>query len=132
LHETFIPCWGHLQVERFTNNPIKAFMKTQKTTLISEELKYEFFNVGTQEDVADPIIIAKFFNPSGAGTWYAIAYNEDKNICFGYVTSLGYDERGYFIINELESLSLPPFGLGIERDLYFKSCPLSEIAGKPS
>ena len=107
-------------------------MKTFKTPLISEELKYEFFKVGTQDDVSDPIIIAKFFNPSGAETWYAIAYNENENICFGYVTGFEYDELGYFSIDELESLSLPPFGLGIERDLYFSSCPLSEITGKPS
>ncbi len=107
-------------------------MKTPKIKLISEELEYEFFKTGTQEDVSDPMVIAKFFNPSGAETWYAIAYNEDENICFGYVAGLGYDELGYFSIDELESAIIPPFGLRIERDLYFTPCLLSEITGKPS
>jgi len=107
-------------------------MKTQKITLINQELKNEFAKVGSQEDASDPIIIAKFFNPSGAGTWYAISYEESSNTCFGYVTDFGYDELGYFSISELESLSVPPFGLSIERDLYFSSCLLSEITGKPS
>jgi hypothetical protein len=69
--ETFIPCWWHLLVETLTNYPLKI-MKTPKITLINQELKKEFARVGSQEDVSDPIIIAKFFNPSGAETWYAI------------------------------------------------------------
>jgi hypothetical protein len=106
-------------------------MKTPKITLINQELKKEFAKLGTQEDVANPMIIAKFFNPSGAETWYAIAYNENENICFGYVTGFGYDELGYFS-DELEALVIPPFGLKIERDLYFNPCSLSKITGKPS
>ena len=107
-------------------------MKTPKITLINQELKKEFARIGSQEEVTDPTIIAKFFNPSGAETWYAIAYNENENICSGYVTGFGYDELGYFSIDELEALVIPPFGLRVERDLYFSSCLLSEITGKPS
>lgn len=107
-------------------------MKTPKTTLINQELKKEFAKVGTQEEVSNPIIIAKFFNPCGGETWYAISFEESSNTCFGYVTGFGYDELGYFSVDELEALVIPPFGLRIERDLYFSSCLLSEITGKPS
>lgn len=102
-------------------------MKTPKITLINQELKKEFAKVGKQDDLANPLIIAKFFNPSGGQTWYAISFEEDSNICFGYVSGFGFDELGYFSINELEDLEVPPFGLRIERDLYFVPCPLSEI-----
>ena len=107
-------------------------MKTIKINLINQELKKVFASIGTQEDVSDPIIIAKFFNPSGSQTWYAISYDEVNNICFGYVTGFYENELGYFSIDELESLQVPPFGLRIERDIYFDSCRLSEIKNKPS
>lgn len=102
-------------------------MLTPIIKLINEELKREFRKHGAQENSSDPLIIAKFFNPSGAGTWCAISYDEETNICFGYVTDFGFDELGYFSIDELESIQCPPFGLRIERDLNFISCKLSEI-----
>lgn len=117
---------------RNINKLSNKIMKTQKITLINQELKKEFARVGSQEDVSDPIIIAKFFSPSAAGTWYAISYEESSNTCFGYVTDFGYDALGYFSIDELESLFIPSFGVRIERDMYFSPCLLSEITGKPS
>ena len=102
-------------------------MKTPKITLINDELKAEFSRVGEQRDVKDPIVVAKFFTPVGSATWWAIAYYPEENICFGYVTGLFEDEFGYFSIDELEEIELPPFGLRIERDLYFTPCPISEI-----
>lgn len=102
-------------------------MTIKKTNLISKELEVEFKKMGSQSEVEDPKVLAKFFNPSGPGTWYAISYDPETRICFGYVTGLGFDELGYFSMNELESLRLPPFGLTIEKDLFFKPCNLSEL-----
>lgn len=95
--------------------------------LITKQLEERFAQVGRQAEESDPIIIAKFFNPNSAGTWYAISYEPEDNICFGYVTGLAFDELGSFSIAELESLSLPPLGLPIERDIHFKECRLSDI-----
>lgn len=106
-------------------------MKTSKSNLINQDLRKVFTQIGSQEHLADPMIIAKFFNPCGSQTWYAISFDEISNCCFGFVTGMGFDELGYFSIDELESLVLP-FGLRIERDLFFKSCPLSTISGEPS
>ena len=39
--------------------------------LLTKELLVRFAKVGRQEEVHDPLVIAKFFNPAGAGTWYA-------------------------------------------------------------
>ena len=39
--------------------------------LLTKQLVDRFQQVGRQEDKSDPVIIAKFFNPTGAGTWYA-------------------------------------------------------------
>ena len=73
----------------------------------------------------EKIVYVKFFNPCGIGTWYALEYDEDEKLFFGYV-DLIEKEFGYFSLEELESIKLP-FGLGIERDLYFNPTPLKEV-----
>jgi len=99
--------------------------------LMTKELEARFKEVGSQEEVKDPLIIAKYFNPSGAGTWYATEYNHKERIFFGYVSIFGdlNDEWGYFSLEELESVK-GLFGLGIERDLYFGEKRASEIISK--
>ena len=99
--------------------------------LLTQELVDRFQQIGRQEDKSDPIIIAKFFNPTGAGTWYATEYNPSDKTFFGYVSIFGdwNDEWGYFSLTELESLK-GPYGLGIERDIYFTETPSSKVINK--
>jgi len=99
--------------------------------LMTKELEARFKEIGSQEDIKDPIIIAKYFNPSGAGTWYATEYNPEKRLFFGYVSIFGdlNDEWGYFSLDELDSFK-GQFGLGIERDLYFGEKRASKIINK--
>jgi len=99
--------------------------------LLTDELIKRFEKVGRQEEVKDPVIIAKFFNPTGAGTWFATEYDPQSKNFFGYVSIFGdwNDEWGYFSLTELESLK-GPFGLGIERDIYFKESKISEAIPK--
>jgi hypothetical protein len=96
--------------------------------LLTQELLNRFQQVGSQEDKSDPLVIAKFFNPTGAGTWYATEYDPKNKMFFGYVSIFQdyNDEWGYFSLTELESLK-GPFGLGIERDIYFQKTPSSQI-----
>jgi hypothetical protein len=88
--------------------------------LMTAELEKRFAKVGLQEEVTDPVIVAKFFNPQGAGTWYATEYDPATKTFYGYVSIFGDEngEWGYFSLEELESYR-GPFGLGIERDLYW-------------
>jgi hypothetical protein len=99
--------------------------------LITKELERRFAEIGRQEDVKDPIVVAKFFNPTGAGTWYATEYNPEIRCFFGYVRIIGdhNDEWGYFSLAELEEFR-GHFGLGIERDLHFDKKPISEVQPK--
>lgn len=94
--------------------------------LLTDELVQRFAEVGSQEDVADPIVIAKFFNPAGAGTWYATEYIPEERMFFGYVSIFGghNDELGYFSLDELSGY-IGQFGLGIEREIFFTETPLS-------
>lgn len=82
--------------------------------------------------VDDKKVIARYFNPCGAGTWYVLEDSmffeegNDQQIVFGAVT-LGYGlELGDFSITELREIKLP-FGLSIERDISVE--PFKETLG---
>jgi hypothetical protein len=96
--------------------------------LMTKELEARFAQVGSQEDVADPIVIAKFFNPIGRGYWFATEYDPKDKIFFGYVSLFGdwNDEWGSFSLEELEGVDLA-YGMKIERDRLFKETLSSEV-----
>jgi hypothetical protein len=94
--------------------------------LLTKEIKKRLPKLYEMEGVEDPVVQVKFFNPCGRGTWYGIEYDEEKKLFFGLV-ALDYPEKGYFSLEELESNRIPPFGLKIERDKYFKPKKLSEV-----
>lgn len=94
--------------------------------LITKELEKRFAEVGYQDGKGyDALVVAKFFHPASSWKWYATEYEPKPRIFFGYVTGFD-DEWGYFSLDELESVK-GPFGLGVERDLYFKEQPLREV-----
>ncbi len=93
--------------------------------LLTRELEEQFekYPLGSQEGLfGNAKVIAKFFNPTGVGTWLITEGSKLENgdyQMFGYC-HLGDDESaefGYVNLSELENLKLP-FGLTIERDLY--------------
>ena len=98
---------------------------------MTKAIEQRFAKVGRQEHEKDPLIIAKFFNPTGGQTWYATEYNSEERIFFGFVSLFGdhNDEWGYFSRYELESLVVR-FGLGIERDRWFGEKRISEVVPK--
>ena len=66
----------------------------------------------------------KFFTPDSSWTWYVVEF-DGVDTCFGLV--IGHaTEMGYFSLAELESVR-GPWGLPIERDLYFKPTPLEKL-----
>ncbi|MAU01490.1 MAG: hypothetical protein CL608_30485 [Anaerolineaceae bacterium] len=95
---------------------------------MTKALEERFAQVGRQETVKDPLVIAKFFYPAGSGTWFATEFNPKRRLFFGFVSLFGdhNDEWGSFSLDELESFK-GRFGLGIERDLYWKEKPASEV-----
>jgi hypothetical protein len=86
---------------------------------MNKKLEERFKKIGRQEFEKDPIVVAKFFNPTGIGSWFATEYNPEDKIFFGYVSLFGdhNDEWGSFSLAELEEFK-GRFGLGIERDLH--------------
>ena len=71
-------------------------------------------------------VVAKFFDPQGSWTWYLM--NQDPNdpdYLWGIVKGFAI-EVGSFSLSELQDFT-GRFGLGIERDLYFKPRTAKEI-----
>lgn len=96
--------------------------------LLNAEILKRFREIGDQSEAEDALVICKFFNSSGAGSWFAISYDPIDKIFFGYVSIFRdhCDELGDFSLKELEEFK-GRFGLGIERDIYFQSKRLSEV-----
>ena len=73
--------------------------------------------------------ICKFFDPCGSWSWYVMEGEERENgnwMFYGLVD--GFEkEWGYFTLHELESVK-GPFGLGIERDIFFENEEVSKYA----
>jgi len=96
-----------------------------KLKLLTDEIKKIIPNLRDQEELGlNAIAYAKFFTPDSNWTWYATEF-DDIDTFFGLVD--GFEkELGYFLLSELESIR-GPFGLKVERDLYFNPIRLKEL-----
>ena len=68
--------------------------------------------------------VLKLFNPTGIGTWYLSELDPETNNAFG-LCCLQEKELGYVNLDELLEFK-GQFGLGIERDKFFKPKSLKE------
>lgn len=94
---------------------------------MTRELEKRFAKIGFQREKEDPVVVAKFFNPAGSGSWYATEYDSKKKMFFGYVSIYGdWNEWGFFSLKELEDFE-SPYGTGIERDCEFEECLSSKV-----
>lgn len=92
--------------------------------LLTQELKKQLPALYSQENEKDPMAVCKFFLPMTKWTWFATEFDK-KDSFFGFVVG-EYPELGYFSLSELENIE-GPYGLGVERDMYFEPTKLSRI-----
>ena len=88
--------------------------------LLTAELREQLIANGRNPD-RDIAPAAKFFNPAGAGTWLVTDADPDDPDRLACLADLGFGtpELGTVRLSELEAFQ-GPFGLGIERDLWFQ------------
>lgn len=102
--------------------PLLIFVTPMK--LLTEEIKKSIPPLYAVENETDPMVWVKFFTPWSFWTWYVLEF-DGQDTFFGWVE--GFEkELGYFSLAELESAE-GPFGLKVERDLYFQPVKLSEV-----
>ena len=95
-----------------------------KGDLLTKSIRGKLPPLYSQEEVKDPIVHVKFFTPWSNWTWYATEF-DGKDTFFGWV--VGFEkEFGYFSLSEMQAVR-GPVGLKIERDMYFKPKPLSQV-----
>jgi hypothetical protein len=117
--------------------------------LLTDELRRKFppFHSTDGKDPKDVPVIAKFFNPVGSGTWYAVESGAQlsdgrevpltetgslpegvtvEDITFFGLANIQEPELGYFSLAELESVRFLGGALGIERDLHLGEITLAE------
>ena len=110
--------------------------------LLPDSLKERIPALYSQEEVQDPMVVCKFFDPVGSWTWYATEgspvdedgyYDTNKPkvdyLFFGLVVG-HVAEVGYFSLEELKTAKEGMRGLRalpIERDVHFRPQRLSEI-----
>ena len=87
--------------------------------LLTPELREQLSANGRNPD-GNHVPVVKWFNPAGAATWLLTDSDpEDPDIVFGLADlGFGCPELGSVRLSELQNYT-GPFGLGIERDLYF-------------
>jgi hypothetical protein len=78
-------------------------------------------------DLASQQVVAKIFNPYGRGTWYLLNSDPADPDYLWAIVDLFEVEIGSVSRTELESIKVKPFGLGLERDLYFSPVNAKEL-----
>jgi hypothetical protein len=96
--------------------------------LLTEELRKILPPLYGQEGNDDPTVYIKFFTPDSNWTWFVTEGSEEDGDfrLFGFVQGQEA-EWGYFALSELQAIR-GPHGLEVERDLYFKPTPFSQIS----
>lgn len=82
-----------------------------------------------RSEATDKRPLVKLLHPLSAATWLASELAEDGDALFGLADlGFGCPELGWFSLSEIAALRLP-YGLRIERDLYFATdLPLTDWA----
>jgi hypothetical protein len=70
-------------------------------------------------DLKNQMVVAKIFNPYGKGVWYLINSDPDDPEYIWAIVDLHDIEVGSVNRSDLDNIKVPPFRLGLERDLYF-------------
>ena len=103
--------------------------------LLTQQIRKKLPPLYSQSDKGGAAVVyVKFFTPDSSWTWYATggqaivddAGREIDYQFFGLVDGLER-ELGYFNLSQLQSVR-GPWGLAVERDLYWHPKTLAEIA----
>ena len=78
-------------------------------------------------DLDNQMVVAKIFNPYGRGVWYLLNSDPEDPDYIWTIVDLFEPDMGSVSRSELQTVKVPPFGLGLERDIYFTPKPAKEV-----
>ena len=94
------------------------------TKSIDEQL-FKQYSMGA--DLENQKVVAKIFNPYGRGTWYIINSDPNDPDYLWAIVDLFEIEIGSVSRMDLETIKVPPFRLGLERDTSFDPKNAQEV-----
>jgi hypothetical protein len=86
---------------------------------------FEQYKMGS--DLENQKVVAKIFNPYGRGTWYLLNSDPQDPDYIWAIVDFFEVEMGSVSRSELEGIKVPPFGLGLERDMSFTPINAKEL-----
>jgi hypothetical protein len=78
-------------------------------------------------DLDKQMVVAKIFNPYSNGVWYLLNSDPEDPDYIWAIVDLFEPEMGSVSRSEFQTIKVPPFGLGLERDIYFTPKPAKEV-----
>jgi hypothetical protein len=102
--------------------------KKNKMKLFTKEIDKKLFEQYPKgSDLENQMVVAKIFNPYGKGIWYLLNSDPNDSDYIWAIVDLFEVETGSISRNELETIKVPPFRLGLERDLSFTPINAAEL-----
>ena len=88
--------------------------------LFTKQIDKELFaQYAKGNDLANQKVVAKIFNPYGKGEWFILNSDPADPDYLWAIVKINEVEIGSVSRSELENIKVPPFKLGLERDMYF-------------
>lgn len=78
-------------------------------------------------DLSKQMVVAKIFNPYNRGQWFIINSDPNDPDYLWAIVDLFEIEAGSVSREDLQTIKVPPFGLNLERDLYFQPINAQEL-----
>ena len=96
--------------------------------LFTKEIDKKLFDQYSKgNNLESQMVVAKIFNPYGRGTWYIVNSDPEDSDYLWAIVDLFEVEIGSVLRSELESIKVPPFRLGLERDTSFRPINAKEL-----
>jgi hypothetical protein len=96
--------------------------------LFTKEIDKKLFDQYSKgNNLEKQMVVAKIFNPYGRGTWYILNSDPEDSDYLWAIVDLFEVEIGSVLRSELESIKVPPFRLGLERDTSFRPINAKEL-----
>ena len=108
---------------------IKSTMdKIPEKELLTSDIMGRIKELGYQ-NTANPIMVAKFVNPSGPGAWYVSDFTPNLHTVTMYYMDEDpeKDEWIDMFVAEFQAMRCPPYGLPVERDTGFTEREFLEL-----
>ena len=103
-------------------------MRQKLFTKQIDDMLFKQYAMGN--DLSKQKVVAKIFNPYGSGTFYLLNSDPSDPDYIWAIVDLFEVEVGSVSRESLEMMKVPPFGLNLERDIYFQPINASELLSR--